>query len=62
MLFISLLTFTTVLLNFYSGIRVYLANRTEPTNRLFLAMCLALCLWGLGYTFMISADTALTVV
>ena len=60
MLFISLLTFTTVLLNFYSGIRVYLANRTEPTNRLFLAMCLALCLWGLGYTFMISADTALT--
>ena len=58
MLFISLLTFTTVLLNFYSGVRVYLANRTAPTNRLFLAMCLALCLWGLGYTFMISADTA----
>ena len=57
-LLVSLLTFTTVILNLYSGVRVYLANRTSPTNRLFLTMCLALCLWGLGYTFMISADTA----
>ena len=57
-LLVSLLTFTTVIFNLYSGVRVYLANRAAPTNRMFLAMCLALCIWGLGYTFMISADTA----
>ena len=60
MLLISLLTFTTVILNLYCGIRVFLAHRTSRINQLFLLLCLTLCFWGFGYTFMISAHSSAT--
>ena len=58
MLFVSIMAFSTVMMNLYCGIRVYRANRAARTNRLFLVMCTTLCLWGFGYTFMISAESA----
>ena len=57
MLLISILAFSTAIINMYSGVRVYCANRASRTNRLFLLMCVTLSLWGLGYTFMISAES-----
>ena len=58
MLGVALIAYTTVLLNLGLGIWVYRANRNSLTNRLFLMMCGTLCFWGLGYAFMISANTA----
>jgi diguanylate cyclase len=57
-LIVSLLAYTTVVLNFLLGLYVFRANRHACANRIFLLMCVTLCFWGLGYTFTISAPSA----
>jgi diguanylate cyclase (GGDEF)-like protein/PAS domain S-box-containing protein len=54
---ISLLIFTTVIVNLYSGIYVFLANRSSRINKVFLLICVTLSLWGIGYTFMLGAGS-----
>ncbi|MBP2642876.1 MAG: sensory box/GGDEF family protein [Firmicutes bacterium] len=58
MFFVSLLFFTTVIINLYSGICVFRANPASKTNRLCLIMSIATAIWGIGCTFMISAENA----
>lgn len=60
MLIISLIAFSSVIMNLYNGIHVFQANRAAKANRLFLLLCITLCFWGFGYTFVISAETAVT--
>lgn len=55
---VSLLVFTTVLINLYSGIYAFLANKSSRINIAFLFLCITLCLWGTGYTFMLGAENA----
>lgn len=60
MLFVSFIAYTTAVLNIGLGVRVYRANRGAAANRLFLLMCILLCFWGVGYAFMIVADSPTT--
>ena len=55
---VAFLAIATVLLNIAIGVRVYLANPNAATNRLFLLLCGTLSIWGFGYAFMITADSA----
>lgn len=57
MLSLSLLIFFTVIINLYSGIYVYLANRSSSINKTFFLTCIMLCLWGMGYTFLLPAGS-----
>jgi len=58
MLVAALLAYTTVILNFALGIQVLRANRQATVNRIFLLMCMTLCLWGIGYALTITAPSA----
>lgn len=60
MLIAAFLAYTTVILNLLLGIMAFRANRHGAANRTFLAMCITLCFWGLGYAFMITAPDAQT--
>ena len=60
MLIAAFLAYTTVILNLLLGIMAFRANRHGAANRTFLAMCITLCFWGLGYAFMITAPDVQT--